>query len=89
MAKRRFIVAAATMAAAGIVVPTAAWAVALVARVSAATPVVSFAPLKTVAEVRWDGWLDEVGVADVTGDGNPDIVGVKFFDGNAKRPTRS
>ena len=41
-----------------------------------------FAPTKTVAQVRWDGWLDEVGVADVTGDGDPDIVGVKFFDGN-------
>jgi hypothetical protein len=55
-----------------------------VASVRAATPApgIRFGPLKTVAEVRWDGWLDEIGVADVTGDGNPDIVGVKFFDGD-------
>jgi hypothetical protein len=37
----------------------------------------------TVAQVPWDGYLDEIGVADVTGDGKPDIVGVKFFDGSA------
>jgi hypothetical protein len=55
----------------------------LVAGVRAATPAVSFRPLKAVADVRWDGWVDEIGVADVTADGNPDIVGVKFFDGNA------
>jgi hypothetical protein len=41
-----------------------------------------FGPAMTVAQVRWDGYLGEIGVADLTGDGIPDIVGVKFLDGN-------
>lgn len=56
--------------------------VAAVAAQAAPAPNFGFGPPKTVAQVRWDGWLGEIGVADVTGDGIPDIVGVKFLDGN-------
>jgi hypothetical protein len=45
-----------------------------------------FAALSSVARVTWDGYLDEIGVADVTGDGIPDIVGVRFEDTQTTHP---
>jgi VCBS repeat protein len=67
--------------AAGVLLVGAAFVTALAA--GAAISVPRFGSPATVARVPWDGYLDEIGVADVTGDGKPDIVGVKFFDGSA------
>src|SRR6476620_9674852 len=67
--------------AAGVLLVGAAFVTALAA--GAAIPVPRFGSPATVARVPWDGYIDEIGVADVAGDVKPDIVGVKSFDGSA------
>jgi hypothetical protein len=52
----------------------------------AATAPPAFGPLRTVTRVSSDGWLSEIGVADVTGDGIADIVGVRLADAQGTRP---
>lgn len=62
---------------------SAALAFALVTVVAArAAPTLRFAAARVVARVPWDGYPGEIGMADLSGDGIPDILAVKFLDGN-------
>src|SRR6478735_4454965 len=45
-----------------------------------------FGPLTPVVRLASDGYLSHIGVADVTGDGIPDIVGGKSPSGGEKHP---
>jgi hypothetical protein len=58
----------------------------VVSSASASAPVPSFGFTKTVAQVSPDGTFAQIGVADVTGDGNPDIIGARVTNKGETHP---
>src|SRR5436305_153912 len=64
----------------------AALVVLAAAGIAAATTTPSFGPATTIARLRSSGFLDEIAVADLTGDRRPDIVGVKVAPADETRP---